>query len=152
MPCAQKQETKSKQIWNGLHGDQVINRDRVTWLAASDCGNRTLSISASSAMARTAIETFLITIFLWLESDFPRRGELLDKVEGMSDCLAKIIRHIGFSSITEHLTTVWILSRRALCVMRGIPVENTANITIASIGSTCQRPRGYRALRELNKT
>ena len=103
-------------------------------------------------MARTVIETFLITICLWLESDFPRRGELLDKVEGMSDCLAKIFRHIGFSSITEHLTTVWILSRRALCVMRVIPVENTANITIASIGSTFQRPRSYRALRELDKT
>ena len=103
-------------------------------------GNRTLSIYHHCwAMARTVIETFLMTICMWLELDVPRRGELLDKVEGMADCLAKIIRHIGFSSITEHLATVWILSRRALCVMRGIPVENTANITIGSMGAICHR-------------
>ena len=78
--------------------------------------------------------------------------EFLYKVEGMSDFLAKVIKHIGFSCITEHLTTVWVLSRRALCVMRGVPVEHTENITIASLGTICQRPKGFRALRELDRT
>lgn len=107
---------------------------------------------AALEMARTATEIILITICAWLELDQSKRAELLDKVEGMSDCLAKIIRHIGFSCITEHLTTVWILSRRTLCVLRGIPVENTENITIASLGAIRQRPRGFRALRDLDRT
>jgi hypothetical protein len=54
-------------------------------------------------MARTVIETFLMTICMWLELDVPRRGELLDKVEGMADCLAKIIRHIGL----PQLQNIW---------------------------------------------
>ena len=67
--------------------------------------------------------------------------ELLYKVEGMSDFLAKIIRHIGYSCLTEHLATVWVLSRRALCIMRGVPIEHTVNITIASLGTISQQPR-----------
>ena len=103
-------------------------------------------------MARTAIEAFLMTICTWLKLDVPRQSELLDKVEGMADCLAKMIRHIGFSSSTEHLATIWVLSRRVLCIMRGIAIESTQNITIASLGSIAQRPKGYKALKELDRT
>ena len=79
-------------------------------------------------------------------------AELLYKVEGMSDSLAKVIKHIGYSCITEHLSTVWVLSRRALCIMRGVPIEHTENITIASLGTISQQPRGFRPLRELDRT
>ena len=78
-------------------------------------------------------------------------SELLYKVEGMSDFLAKIIRHIGYSCLTEHLATVWVLSRRALCIMRGVPIEHTVNITIASLGHQ-SASRGFRTLRELDQT
>ena len=104
------------------------------------------------AMARTATEVFLVTICAWLELDRSMTSELLYKVEGMSDFLAKIIRHIGYSCLTEHLATVWVLSRRALCIMRGVPIEHTVNITIASLGTISQQPRGFRTLRELDQT
>ena len=126
-----------------------------SWALAHSSNKRQLSppsYLSIIAMARTAIETFLITICAWLELDRSMTTELLYKVEGMFDYLAKVIKHIGFSPITEHLTTVWVLSRRALCVMRGVPVEHTENITIASLGTICQRPRGFRALRDLERT
>ncbi|CAL1142518.1 unnamed protein product [Cladocopium goreaui] len=86
------------------------------------------------------------------EVDRSITSELLYKVEGMSDFLAKVIRHVGYSCITEHLATVWVLARRALCIMRGVPMEHTLNISISSLGAINQHPRGFRSLRELDRT
>ena len=103
-------------------------------------------------MARTAIEVLLMTVCAWLETDASNREELLFKVEGMSDCLSKIVKHIGFSSITEHLSTIWVLARRVLCIMRGIAIQSTESITVTSMGAINPRPRGFKALRELDCT
>jgi hypothetical protein len=67
-----------------------------------------------------AFEIFSMVICTWLEVDIPRRSELIDKVEGMAQFFSKIIKHIGVSSITEHLAMIRVLTRGALCVLRGV--------------------------------
>jgi hypothetical protein len=64
-----------------------------------------------------AFEIFSMVICTWLEVDIPRRSELIDKVEGMAQFFSKIIKHIGVSSITEHLAMIRVLTRGALCVL-----------------------------------
>ena len=133
----------------------MISRDHVLWFTAKPTDIRTpLHIPSYPvlAMAGSATEVFLVTICAWLEVDRSITSELLYKVEGMSDFLAKVIRHVGYSCITEHLATVWVLARRALCIMRGVPMEHTLNISISSLGAINQHPRGFRSLRELDRT
>ena len=132
-----------KTIRGPLTMDATMQKSCVVWESDDQQRSRALvhsrvkrhpsppSYLSVLAMARTATEVFLVTICAWLELDRSMTSELLYKVEEMSDFLAKIIRHIGYSCLTEHLATVWVLSRRALCIMRRVPIEHTVNITIA---------------------
>ena len=92
------------------------------------------------------INTFLLIITQWLELDFENRGQFLDKMECVSECLGKCIRQMSCSCLTEHLTVLWVLSKRVQCAFRGIPLENSQNVTYRSIGGVSQQPQGFRSL------
>lgn len=101
-------------------------------------------------MTAELISAFLVVILKWLELDDKAKPELLEKMECFAECLTRIVRHMSVSSLTEHLVTTWIMIRRVQCVLRGIDLESTANISYRSIGGISRQPKGFSSLAELD--
>ena len=101
-------------------------------------------------MTAELVRAFLVVILKWLELEDNVQQELLEKMECFAECLTRIVRHMSISSLTEHLVTVWIMIRRVQCVLRGIDLESTANISYRSIGGIARQPRGFSSLVELD--
>ena len=73
----------------------------------------------------------------------------LERLECFCEFLAKIIRQMGISCLTEHFTTVWIPCRRVMCTFRGIELHNTENTTYRSDGGLSPHPRAFHSLLEV---
>jgi hypothetical protein len=101
-------------------------------------------------MTAELISAFLVVILKWLELDERAKPELQERMECFAECLTRIVRHMSISSLTEHLVTVWIMVRRVQCVLRGIDLESTTNISYRSIGGIARQPRGFSSLVELD--
>ena len=101
-------------------------------------------------MTAELVSAFLVVVLKWLEVDDSVQPELLEKMECFAECLTRIARHMSISSLTEHLVTVWIMIRRVQCVLRGIDLESTSNISYRSMGGIAREPRGFTSLVELD--
>ena len=100
-------------------------------------------------MTAELVSAFLVVILKWLEVDDSVQHELLE--ECFAECLTHIVERMSVSSLTEHLVTVWIMIRRVQCVLRGIDLESTSNISYRSIGRMSREPRGFTSLVELDE-
>ena len=94
-------------------------------------------------MTAELISAFLVVILKWLELDERAKPELQERMECFAECLTRIVRHMSISSLTEHLVTVWIMVRRVQCVLRGIDLESTTNISYRSIGGNSPTTQGF---------
>ena len=102
------------------------------------------------AMLAFKIQSFMVMIYTWMGDDPKNQFDCQERLESLAECLSRVIRHLGSSNLTEHLGTLWVNTRRALCSFKGVKLEVTADISISAIGAVPRRTRGFRALRELD--
>ena len=60
-------------------------------------------------MAPALVNMFLVVIVHWLEREVEKKEEYLERLECFCEFLATVIRQMGISCLTEHLTTLWVL-------------------------------------------
>eukprot|EP00435_Cladocopium_sp_Y103_P014502 s3748_g3.t1 len=82
----------------------------------------------------------------WMEGDLTKRQEYIARVEVLADCLARIVRQMGLSCLNEHLTVLWVMVRRMLCVCRGLQLEQTEAIRAESMGGLPLHMKGFLTL------
>ena len=101
-------------------------------------------------MFALTIQSFMVMIYTWMGDDPNNQIECQERLENLAECLSKVIRHLGLSNLTEHLGTLWVNARRALCSFKGVRLEVTGDISTSAIGAIPFQTRGFRALRELD--
>eukprot|EP00435_Cladocopium_sp_Y103_P009156 s4461_g2.t1 len=82
----------------------------------------------------------------WMEGDVAKRQDYIARVEVLADCLARIVKQMGLSCLNEHLTVLWVMTRRMLCVCRGLQLEQTEAIRAESIGGLPAYMKGFLSL------
>ena len=92
---------------------------------------------------------FVIMVGQWAHAEGEQAAEDLDRLENLCEFLAKVVKKMGPSLLSQLFLDFWVLGRRALCSLQGIPPEALDNITSSSIGSLPSTRRGFNAILEL---
>eukprot|EP00435_Cladocopium_sp_Y103_P023708 s97_g5.t1 len=95
------------------------------------------------------ILSFAVVFTEWMEKDLSRKQEQITRVEVLAEFLARVVRQMGLSCLNEHLTVLWVMVRRMLCVCRGLQLEQTEAIRAESIGGLPSYMKGYMSLTSL---
>ena len=92
---------------------------------------------------------FIVLVEAWVDQLTTRSQIVLEKLEVIAEMCTKIVRALGASSLSKIFIEAWIYSRRAICVLRGIEMENTLDINKDSLGAIPLHQKGLRVLKEL---
>ena len=127
----------------------------ILWLKSHSRGRipnfrQTTPKIGQSIMTADLVGAFLVMILKWLEIDDSIYAELVERMECFAECLTRVVRHMGVSTLTHHLIELWIMIRRVQCVLRGIELESTANMSWKSIGAVSREQKGFASLVELD--
>ncbi|CAK9014200.1 Uncharacterized protein SCF082_LOCUS12246 [Durusdinium trenchii] len=92
---------------------------------------------------------FVILVGQWAHTEGEQAVEDLDRLENFCEFLAKVVKKMGPSLLSQLFLDFWVLGRRASCSLQGIPPEALDNITSSSIGALPSSRRGLIAVLEL---